>query len=190
MRQCGFDAFEPGGQCLALLREHGGVLRGLVAPQVGEDGRAEFHPCAMLRTCERVFGVQAGAGLRLLEVFADHVALEQHGLGAVGALHLQQRHLAQRRDVEKPLGLVREIDHDALEGHVLLVQRDRGALHVGAQQVADEGEGLGHGAFRFRRVGVRIAAILAGLNNLFWKSPFGRRPVATAWERGTRRPQV
>jgi hypothetical protein len=134
---------------------------------------------------ERVFGVQARAGLRLFEVLADHVALEQHGLGAVRALHLQQRHLAQRRDVEKPLRLVRQVDHDALEGHAFFTERDGGALDVGAQQVADEGEGLGHVALRLM-LRTWIAAILAIPNNLFPESPFAvGAPCARPWCRAS-----
>ena len=50
----------------------------------------------------------------------------------------QHRHLAERREFQKPVGLVGEIDVDPLERHALLVQRDHGALHIGAKLVADE----------------------------------------------------
>jgi hypothetical protein len=101
---------------------------------------------------ERVFRVQARAGLGFLEVLADHVAFEQNGFLAARLRHAKKRHLAERRDLEEPVRLLREVDHDAFEGHVLFEECDRGALDVGAQQVADEGELGGHACFRVVQV--------------------------------------
>ena len=80
----------------------------------------------------RMQGVRPG----LLEIFQDHGALEE---GAV--VDLEHRRLAERRQVEEPRGLVGKVDIDALERHRLLGQRDGGALHVGTERVADEGQG-------------------------------------------------
>src|SRR5262249_36153665 len=57
----------------------------------------------------------------------------------------EDRHLSQRRKLEKPVRLVREIDVDPLERNALLVQRDHRALHIGAKLVADQFHARGHG---------------------------------------------
>ena len=61
--------------------------------------------------------------------------------------HQQHRCLAQRRHGFEPVGFVGEIDVASREGHLLLVEHDRCALHVGAQRVADQDECVGHGSF-------------------------------------------
>jgi predicted proteasome-type protease len=87
--------------------------------------------------------MQLRAGLRLLDVLADHIALEQRDLLAVVAGHHQHRHLAERRDLQETVRLVGEIDVDSLERHALLLQRDDSALHIGTELVADQLQG-GH----------------------------------------------
>lgn len=98
----------------------------------------------MAGTRQRVVGMQRDTRLRFLQIFADDAAFEQHRLAAVLLLDPQQWHFAQRRDLQEPVGLVGKIDVDALEGHALFEQSDRGALHIGAEMMADEGK-LAHG---------------------------------------------
>ena len=87
--------------------------------------------------------MQFCSGLGVLDVFADHIALEQRHFMLVAA-HDQHGHLAERRNSQKPVRLVGEVDVDALEGYALLVQRDHGALNIGAKLVADQREFGGH----------------------------------------------
>ncbi|MGY4454436.1 hypothetical protein ACVWZR_009096 [Bradyrhizobium sp. i1.3.1] len=91
----------------------------------------------MLGALQGIRRMQLEARLRLLDVFADHVALEQRDL-ALLRRHHQDRHLAERREFQKPVGLVGEIDVDPLQRHALLFERDHGALHIRAKLVADE----------------------------------------------------
>jgi len=98
----------------------------------------------MERALERVTWVELRAGLRLLDIFADDVTFEQHRLALVGP-HPQQRNLAERRQRDEPVRLVGEVDVDPLERDARLRERDRGALDVGTEVVADERE-RGHRA--------------------------------------------
>jgi hypothetical protein len=79
-------------------------------------------------------------GLGLLQIFENDGGFEDRPVA-----DLQHRRLAERRDREKPVRLVAEINVDPLEGDALLRQRDHRALHVGAEFVADQFERRGHG---------------------------------------------
>src|SRR5262245_17796920 len=81
-----------------------------------------------------------GFGLGFLQIFQDDGGFEN---GRVA--DLQHRCLAQRRKGVEPAGLMGEIDVKALAGHALFAKRNDGALNVGAEMVADQDEGLGHG---------------------------------------------
>jgi hypothetical protein len=71
--------------------------------------------------------------LRLLQVFQDDRRLESRDIP-----DQQQRRLAERRDFQKPVRLVGEVDIDPLERNALLVQRDYRALHIGTKLVTDQ----------------------------------------------------
>src|SRR5258707_9685466 len=78
--------------------------------------------------------------LALLEIFEDNGGFENRLVA-----DLKHRRLAERRDRQKPIRLVGEIDVDPLERNALLSQRDHRALHIGAKLVADEFERRRHG---------------------------------------------
>ena len=73
------------------------------------------------------------AQLGLLKIFQDDGGFENRDIA-----DLQHRRLAERRDREKPIRLVGEIDIHALEGNALFGQRDHRALHIGTQLMADQ----------------------------------------------------
>ena len=91
----------------------------------------------MLGALQGILRMQFCAALRLLDILANDVALEQRHL-AVIRCDAEHRHLAERRDFQEPVRLVGEIDIDPLEGNALLVQRDHRALHIGTKFVADQ----------------------------------------------------
>jgi len=124
------------------MEESGLVGSGIEAADGVEDGRAEFDPGAMPGSRQRSGRVQ-GIGFGLLEEFEDDGGFENHFLRMVMP-DAEQRHLAERRDGLEPLRLVGKVDMDPLERHAFLGKRDRGALDVGAQMMADEGELAGH----------------------------------------------
>jgi hypothetical protein len=95
----------------------------------------------VLGTLERIGRMQRRA-LRVLQIFEDHGGLEDRGVA-----DQQHRRLAERGDLQEPVRLAGEIDVDAFERHALLGERDHGALHIGAELVADERQ-LGHGECR------------------------------------------
>jgi len=111
-----------------------GLQRGLVGRRVeradaAQHRRAKLHPRAVAGSLQGVLRVQRRCG-DFVQVFADHGRLEQ-----ALAAHLQHRRLAQRRQGQKPIGLVRQINGAALKRKAFFVQHDGHALHIGAQRV-------------------------------------------------------
>ena len=121
-------------QQLALGLQRRRVRRRVVRPARVQHLRADLHPAAVPRAFERVRGMQPRRQ-RLVEVLADHGRLEHRRVA-----DQQHRRLAQRRHGGEPRRLVGQVHPAALEGHALLAQHDRRALHVGAQRVAGENE--------------------------------------------------
>jgi len=88
--------------------------------------------------------------LGILEIFEDDGGFE-HRLVA----DPEHRHLAERRNLQEPVGLVIEIDIDPFEWHALLGERNHCALHVRAELVADERKFIRHctsPVWRMRRI--------------------------------------
>jgi len=81
---------------------------------------------------------------RSRRIFGDHRALEQDLGCAVILGHLEQRHLARGRQGEEPVGLIGEVDIDAVERDVLFLGDDHRTLNIRAELVADKPEMLGH----------------------------------------------
>ena len=72
---------------------------------------------------------------RILEIFEDHRAFENRRVS-----DLENRRLPERRDRKEPIRFGGEIDVDAREGQRFFGERDRHALHVGAEFMADQRE--------------------------------------------------
>src|SRR4051812_43265106 len=98
----------------------------------------------MLGTLQGILRMQFCPDLRILDVLANDVAFEQRHLAAISA-DAEHGYLTERRDRQKPVRLVGEIDVDPLERNALFGQRDHCALHIGAKLVADKLEWRGHG---------------------------------------------
>ena len=88
--------------------------------------------------------MQLCTGLGVLDVLADHVALEQRHLADIRGDD-EHGDLAEWRNLQEPVRLVGQIDVDPLERHALFVQRDHRALHIGTKLVADQFQRRGHG---------------------------------------------
>src|SRR5689334_16299871 len=88
--QGGLEPFELLPDVLRLALDALGVLRGLEAPDIAQDRRAELHPSATPGALERILRVQRGR-LRVFEVLADDGRLEQHVV-----IDFEERRLAER----------------------------------------------------------------------------------------------
>jgi hypothetical protein len=92
--------------------------------------------------------------LGLLQIFQDDGRFENRVIA-----DQEHRRLAERRDVQEPVRLMREIDIDALEGRTLFGERDHCALHIRAKLVADQFERGGHGSPTVRCNCIKLNAI-------------------------------
>jgi hypothetical protein len=117
--------------------ERGFVGSRVEAGDIAQNRRSELDPGPMLGAAQRIARVQR-LRFGFLEIFQDHRGLENRGV----ADH-QNRRLAERRDFQEPVRLVRQIDIDPFERDALFGQRDHGALHIGAKLVADQSERCG-----------------------------------------------
>jgi len=79
-----------------------------------------FEPGALPSARQGILRVELAATLCFFEVFADRHALEQDGVFAILALHLQQGHLARHRQCWEPVRFGGEIDVDPFESNAFL----------------------------------------------------------------------
>ena len=83
-------------------------------------------------------------GAPVISSDGNHRAFEQDMHGTVLVGDLEQRHFPGRGNGEEPVGLVRQVDIDAMKGNLLFLGDDHGALDVRAQPMADQAKLAGH----------------------------------------------
>ena len=111
------------------------IVRRRVEPcNVVQDSRSKFNPGTVAGAIESVVRMKR-VGLCILKIFEDNRRFENRR-----PVHNQDRRLAQRRYGKKPVGLVRKIDVSSLERDTFLSERDRRALHIWAERMANEVE--------------------------------------------------
>ena len=108
------------------------VRRRVKTRDIAEYSRSEFDPGAILGAPQGIGRMQL-MRLGLLEILQNDRGFENWDLA-----DLQHRRLAERRNRDKPIRFVSEVDIDALEGDALFGQRDHRALHIGTELVAGQ----------------------------------------------------
>lgn len=107
-------------------------------PGLGHGLRGELDPRPLPGAGQRVVRIHRRAGLRFIEILADHHALEEDGVLSAGLAHLAQWDRAGQRQRQKPVWLGCEIGVDALERHALFEKDNGGALDERAQRVTHQ----------------------------------------------------
>ena len=114
---------QPGGQSglgVGTLGQH------QLVDERGETNIGKINPDPCLSPACRIARQHRACRKHVFEVFVDHGRFENHH-----AVMAQHRHLAIRRNLQKPVGLVIEIDGGEIKLDPLLDQRHASALGKG-----------------------------------------------------------